>query len=146
MKRSVVLDRLAECHKEKIEEYVFDRDGHWIFLNLGWIQQDMETGTIHEPTVKGTLEYFRNIELGVVFKGNLYPNRGFIPENDWREIMNQIPKNCYVEVIGKEERQDILVERIFICKRASNKPYMEFIPGEGLRFLPVKIAYKKNVK
>ena len=63
MKRSKRLEKLAKENPEIIQGYDFDHeDGHWLYLNPGWICPDMECGTIHEETVHEVINKFKTVE------------------------------------------------------------------------------------
>lgn len=59
MKASQTLRALAKT-SEKVKEYEFDGESHWLHLENGYICTLTETHSIHEDTVLETLHVFRN--------------------------------------------------------------------------------------
>ena len=64
----------AACKKHPhVSECYSDQDGYWIYTTEGYIQEEMECGTIHEQTVKECLEYMRGIVKGDFVDGHSVP-------------------------------------------------------------------------
>lgn len=63
MRKSKKLEKLAQENPEVIQSYYFHpEDGHWLYLNSGWICPEMECGTIHEYTVGEVMDKFKTVE------------------------------------------------------------------------------------
>ena len=73
MRYSKTLADLAK-NDDRIEEYHFDTDVHWLYCAPGWLFSESLTRTNHEWTVKDVLSVYRfGIEKGVIENGNTYP-------------------------------------------------------------------------
>ena len=59
---SKTLANLAKKRSDKIEEYVYDPDGHWLYLQKGWRNDPADfCHCVHDTTVTETLKSFSRV-------------------------------------------------------------------------------------
>lgn len=72
MRYSKVLQRLVE-NDQRLDEYSFEPDGHFLYCKTGWIFGSSECTGERADTVKELLDDYKTIEQGVFEDGFTRP-------------------------------------------------------------------------